>query len=54
MRFLMKQKLLSFGDDFAILNEHGEQVFYFDGKVGSIGKKIVIKDHAGQEIAVLR
>ncbi len=40
MRFVMKQKLFSWGDDFYIKNEQGQDVFFVDGKVFSIGSKL--------------
>jgi hypothetical protein len=32
MRYVMKQKLFSWGDDFIIKNEQGEEMFFADGK----------------------
>jgi uncharacterized protein YxjI len=40
MRYLMKQKLFCLGDDFTIKNDQGEDVFFVDGKVFSIGAKL--------------
>ena len=31
MRYVMKQKLLSWGDDFVIKDESGHDAFYVDG-----------------------
>src|SRR5690242_11375812 len=36
MRYVMKQKLFSWGDDFRIKNQAGEDVFFVDGRVFSI------------------
>jgi len=51
MRYLMKQKLFSFGDDFIIKDEAGNDVFYVDGKVWSIGQKLIFQDMQGNELA---
>lgn len=45
---------MSFGDDFAIKDENGNECFYFDGQALSIGKKIIIKGPAREEIARLQ
>ncbi|MCI5065623.1 LURP-one-related family protein [bacterium] len=51
MKYVMKQALLSFGDDFSVKDEHGRDVFYFDGQVLSIGKKIIVQERNKQEVA---
>jgi uncharacterized protein YxjI len=54
MRYLMKQKLFCFGDDFAIKNEAGEDVFFVDGKAFSFGDKLSFQDMRGNELAFIR
>ncbi len=54
MRYLMKQKMFSFGDDFRIKNESGDDVFFVDGKVFSIGDKLSFQDLQGNELAFIR
>ena len=44
MRYLMKQKLFCWGDDFHIKNEAGEDVFFVDGRAFSIGNKLSFQD----------
>ena len=39
MRYVMKQKLLSWGDDFYIRDDQGRDVFFVDGKALSFGDK---------------
>ena len=39
MLYLMRQKILSFGDDFTIQDDQGQDVFFVDGKAFSIGDK---------------
>ena len=53
MRYLMKQKLFSFGDDFVIKNESGEDAFLVDGKMLSIGNKLSFQDMRGNELAFI-
>jgi uncharacterized protein YxjI len=53
MRYIMKQKLFSWGDDFCIKNENGQDVFFVDGKVFSLGDKFSFQDMAGNELAFI-
>jgi uncharacterized protein YxjI len=54
MRYVMKQKLFAWGDDFTIKNEAGEDVFFVDGKAFSIGDKLSFRDMQGKELAFIR
>ena len=54
MRYLMKQKLFCWGDDFTIKNEAGEDVFFVDGKAFSIGNKLSFQDMQKNELAFIR
>ncbi len=54
MRYLMKQKLFCWGDDFAIKNEAGEDVFFVDGRAFSIGEKLSFQDMQRNELAFIR
>ena len=49
-----KQKFLSFGNDFHIRNEAGENVFFVDGKVFTLGDKLSFQDMQGRELAYIR
>ena len=51
MRYVMRQKLLSFGDDFKIQDENGVDRYFVDGKAFSIGDKLSFQDMAGNELA---
>ena len=53
MRYVMKQKLFCWGDDFAIKNQQGQDVFFVDGKAFSIGEKLSFQDMAGRELAFI-
>ena len=54
MRYLMKQKMFSFGDDFRIRDESGRDVYFVDGKMLSIGNKLSFQDMEGSELAFIR
>jgi uncharacterized protein YxjI len=47
----MRQRILSWGDDFSIKDADGQEVYYIDGKVFSFGNKLSIKDRNGAELA---
>ena len=53
MRYLMKQKFFSFGDDFTIKDELGNDQFFVDGKVFSLGDKLSFQDMNGNELAYI-
>ena len=54
MRYLMKQKLFCWGDDFRIKNEAGDDVYFVDGRAFSIGNKLSFQDLKGNELAFIR
>ena len=51
MRYMMRERILSWGDDFTIRDAEGREAFHVDGKVLSFGDKLVFKDHDRQEVA---
>ena len=53
MRYVMKEKILSWGDDFKIRDESGHDSFYVDGKVFSFGDKLSFKDNDGKELVFI-
>lgn len=53
MRYIMRERILSWGDDFTIRNENGDDVYYVDGKVLSFGDKLSFKDAQGHEVALI-
>ena len=53
MRYLMRERILSWGDDFTIKTADGQDAFHVDGKVFSFGDKLSFKDVRGQEVAVI-
>ena len=54
MRYMMRQKMFSFGDDFVIKDDAGRDVFFVDGKAISIGNKLSFQDMKGNELAFIR
>ena len=54
MKLFMKQKVFSFRDRFTIKNEHGEDKYYIEGEILSLGKKLRIYDMSGNELAFVR
>lgn len=51
MRYMMKQKLVSFGDDFDIQDESGHRAFHVDGKMLTVRDALVLEDAAGNRLA---
>jgi len=50
MRYLMRERILSWGDDFTIKDADGKEAFHVDGKVFSFGDKLTFKDAGGNEV----
>ena len=51
MRYMMRERILSWGDDFTIKDADGRDTYYVDGKVFSFGDKLSFKDGSGTELA---
>jgi len=54
VRYVMKQRLFSWGDDFHIKNETGEDVYFVDGKAFSFGDQLSFQDLNGNELAFIK
>ncbi len=54
MRYVMKQKLFTFGDDFIIRDESGADRFCVDGQVFTIGAKLSFQDMEKHELAFIK
>ena len=54
MRCVLRQKLLSFGDDFTIRDDAGRDAFLVDGKAFSFGDQLSFRDPAGTELAFIK
>ena len=50
-RFVMREKLLSIGDDYWIENDRGERAFKVDGKAFRVRETFVLEDASGAEVA---
>ena len=50
MRYIMRERILSWGDDFTIKDADGRNAYYVDGKVFSFGDKLSFNDMAGNEL----
>jgi uncharacterized protein YxjI len=49
--YVIRERFFSIGDDFDIVDDHGDRVFHVDGKVFSVRNKLVIEDLTGAEVA---
>ena len=53
-RYRMRQKLVSFGDDYWIENAQGQRVFFVDGKAFLLREHLAFKDMQGTELAAIQ
>lgn len=53
-RYQMRQKVVSFGDDYWIENNNGDRVFHVDGKVLRARTTLDIEDASGLKLAGLQ
>jgi uncharacterized protein YxjI len=53
-RYLLREKLLSIGDDFWIENDQGQRIFRVDAKVLRVRDTVLIKDAGGNELIKLQ
>ncbi|NLM43981.1 MAG: hypothetical protein GX201_08230 [Clostridiales bacterium] len=53
MRFMVKQKIFSFGDNFTIKDEMGNPHFQVRGRVFSLGDKLRLYDMKGNEVVYI-
>lgn len=54
VRYKMRQRLISIGDDFTIENEQGKQVYKVDGKLLRIRKTLDFKDLNGKKLCQIQ
>jgi uncharacterized protein YxjI len=54
MRYVLKQKLWSFGDDYIIRDADGNDCYFVDGRALSIKHKLSFQDMHGRELAFIR
>jgi uncharacterized protein YxjI len=53
-RYRMRQKLVSFGDDYWIENVQGQRAFFVDGKAFRLREHLAFKDMQGNELAAIQ
>jgi uncharacterized protein YxjI len=49
--YVIRERFFGIGDDFDVLDEHGNKLLHVDGKVLSVRNKVVIEDLSGAEVA---
>jgi uncharacterized protein YxjI len=54
MRYAVREKIVSIGDDFWITDEQGNRVFLADGKALRLRQTVELKDSSGAVVAVVR
>jgi uncharacterized protein YxjI len=54
MRYLVRERLFTIGDDYWIEDEDGRKAFLVDGKVLRLRDTFELKDAAGQVVAVIK
>jgi uncharacterized protein YxjI len=54
MRYVMREKLFSWGDDFTIQDDQGRDVYFVDGKAFSWGKQLSFQDMQGNELLYIK
>ena len=54
VRYQMRQRMISVGDDYEIENERGERVYKLDGKALRVRKTILFKDMDGRELVKIQ
>ncbi|MDR5658494.1 LURP-one-related family protein [Serpentinicella sp. ANB-PHB4] len=53
MKYKIRQKIFSFGDNFTIKDENDEPQFIVRGKVFALGDKLKLEDLAGNELIAI-
>jgi uncharacterized protein YxjI len=54
MRYVMKQKLFSFGDDFTIRDAEERDVYFVDGRAFSLSEQLSFQDLEKHELAFIK
>jgi uncharacterized protein YxjI len=54
MRYVMRQKMFSFGDDFVIKDGDGNDRFFVDGRAFSLGNQLSFQDMERRELAYIK
>jgi uncharacterized protein YxjI len=54
LRYQMREKIFSIGDDYWIENDRGERVFKVDGKALRVRETMIIEDRSGAELCKIQ
>ena len=54
MKYMIREKFWGWGDDFFIMNDRDEKVFFVDGKAFSWGDKLSFQDLEGNQLAFIK
>lgn len=54
MKYMLKQRLMAFGDDFDVYDENGRKAYYFDSKIGGFRPRIIVQDATGRQIGLIK
>jgi uncharacterized protein YxjI len=54
VRYQMREKLVSIGDDYWIENDHGQRAYKVDGKALRVRKTLIFEDAHGQELCQIQ
>ena len=54
VRYQMREKMVSIGDDFWIENNHGQKVFKIDGKALRVRDTLKFEDAHGRELCKIQ
>ena len=54
MRYAVRERMFSIGDDFWITDEQGNRIYLADGKAMRLRQTVELKDGSGAEVAVVR
>jgi uncharacterized protein YxjI len=53
VRYMMRERILSWGDDFTIKDADGNVAYHVDGRAFSFGDKLRFKDNGGNELVFI-
>jgi uncharacterized protein YxjI len=53
VRYMMRERILSWGDDFTIKDADGNDAYHVDGRAFSFGDKLRFKDNGGNELVFI-
>ncbi len=53
MKLYIQQRIFTFGDEFTIYDENGNEKYYVEGEVFTFGKKLHLYDLSGRELSYI-